>query len=88
MNGEDSLVRVGDALDQIANEVAKLVGQVVADRIGNIDGSRTFRDHRFNHATQKIGFRTTCIFGRELYIIGILARHTYRGYRGFNHLVG
>jgi len=38
------------------DQVAKLVRQVVAYGIGNIDRSRTFGDHRLDHATQKIGF--------------------------------
>ena len=51
----DRLVGVGDALAQLADELAVQPGIGVADGVRDVDGGRAFGDHGLEHAAQEVG---------------------------------
>ena len=63
MDREDRPIGVGDALDQLVDQVAELGRYAVPDRIRNVDRGRAGIDHRLEDAAEEILFRTTGVLG-------------------------
>ena len=84
----DRLVAVGDALAQVADEVAEQLGHRVADGVGDVDRGRTFVDHGLEHAAQEVGVGAVAVLGRELDVVAQVAREAHRQLRLLEHLLG
>ena len=68
MNRKHSLVGIGNALNDLADHFAKLVGDGVPHCVRNIDGSRARINGRFDNPAEEIYFRTACILAGKLHI--------------------
>ncbi len=88
VNGKNRLVTIGNPFDQTPDERAELLGNVIADGIGNVDGASARLDHGLHDATQEVRFRTPGIFRRKLHIIRILTGMTHGPYGLLHYLVG
>ena len=88
MHGPDSLVAVGHALAQIANEFTIQLGNRIAHGIGHIDGGGAFVDHRLDHAAQEVGLAAVAVFGAELDVLDQITAKAHRLLGLFQHLLG
>jgi hypothetical protein len=77
MHRPDHLVGIRDAFAQLVNPIRILLGHVVADRIRNVDGRRTFLDHRFDDAAKKVDFGTSGILAGKLDVGDAVARKAH-----------
>ena len=75
MRRKHRAVGIGNPLAQVFDERAELPRQRVANGVGNVDGRRPGFDGGFDDAAQKILVRAPGVFGRELDIVGVIARH-------------
>ena len=73
VRAEDRLVGVRDALADVREELADLVGHGVADRVGQVDRRRAGGDHRLDDPAQEVAIAARRILGRKLHIVGELA---------------
>src|SRR5215831_12197308 len=82
------LVGVRYALAQTPDQRPELLGHGVADSIGNVDGLRSLADHGLENAAQEVELGSPGVLGRELDIVGELAREAHGVDRLGVHLVG
>jgi hypothetical protein len=73
----DGLVGIGNALAQVADELAVELGDGVAHRVGDVDGGGAFGDHRFQHTAQEVGVRPVAVLGRKLDVAAQVARKAH-----------
>ena len=78
VRAENRAVGVRDAPDHHPEERPDLVRRRVADRIGQVHGRCAFLDDRFDDPAQKVHVTASRVLGRELDIVGVLARTTHR----------
>ena len=88
MHRPDGLVRVRDALAQRRDQHTELPGHRVTDGIRNVDRRGARADRRLDQTAEEIGFRAAGVLGRELDIVGILARPFHRLHRLLENLLG
>ena len=88
MHRPDRLVGVGNALAQVADELAVQLGDRVAHGVGDVDRGRAFGDHRLEHAAQEVGVGAVAVLGRELDVAAQVAREAHRQPGLLEHLVG
>lgn len=69
VGGPDDLVRVLGVLAQVLDHGAVLLGHVVSDRVGNVEGRGTGFDDGAEDLAQKVLIRASCVLGRELDIV-------------------
>jgi hypothetical protein len=82
------LVAVGDALAQVADELAVQLGHRVAHGVGDVERGGAFGDHGFQHAAQEVGVGPVAVLGRELDVGAQVARKAHRQLGLLEHLVG
>ena len=87
MHREDRLVGVRDTLAQGSDEATKLIRDVVAHRVRNIDGTGAGIDDRLEHATEEVDLGASGILGRELHIVGVTPRPLNGMHRLREHLI-
>ena len=69
MNADDRFADVGDPFDQRADDFSVLIGNRIADGVGNIDDGGSFRDDSFQNLTEIFDVATRPILGREFYVL-------------------
>ena len=87
VRGPDRLVRVRDAPEQFAEERAPAIRHAVADRVGHVDRARARRDRRLEDAAEEVHVRAHRVLGRELDVVGVLARELDGAHGGLEHLL-
>ena len=70
MDADDRLVDVRRVLHDILDQVGKLIGNGIADRVGQVDRGRTGRDGGFEDFTEKIAVAAGAVFRRKLHVVG------------------
>ena len=88
MHGPDGLVAVGNALAQVANELAIELGNRVAHGVGHVDGGCTLLDDGLDHARQKIGFAAIAVLRAEFDVFDEIAPEAHRLLGLLQHLLG
>ena len=78
MHRPNSPARIGHPLAQRCDQLAELPRHGIANGIGNVYRGCAGGNHRLQQTAQEVGFRTACILGRELDIVGVLARPLHR----------
>jgi len=84
---EHRLVAVRNALDQLADGVTELLGNGVADGVGNIDGAGAGIDDLLDNPAEKIDFRAAGILAGEFNIGTQVAGVFHCLHRRFDHFV-
>ena len=74
MRAEDRFVGVGDARHDFFKELARVVRDAEADRVGQVDRRRPVRDRGFDDAAEEVAVAARGIFRRKLDIVGELPR--------------
>jgi hypothetical protein len=77
MHRPDHLVGIGNPFAQLVNALRILFGNVVANRVRNVDGGRTFLDHRFDDPAQEIELRAAGVFAGKLDVGDSVARKAH-----------
>ena len=70
----DSTARVADALADGGEHALDVVGQRVADRVGQVDRGRAGVDRRLGDLAQEVQVAARRVLGRELDVVAIGAR--------------
>ena len=66
------LVRIRNALAQLADQSAEMLGQRVADGVGHVDRRRAGRDHLLEDAAQEIDVGAAGVFGGKFNVVACI----------------
>ena len=72
MHGDDDVVGPGHVLEDPGDEVRELIGDRIADGIGDVDRGRAGLDHLAQHAADEIDVRAGRVHRRELDVARVL----------------
>ena len=69
MDRQDGEIDVGNAVDQHLDQRSILVGNGVADRVGDVDRARAGLDRRFDRAAEEIMIGARSVLGRPFHVV-------------------
>ena len=85
VHGDARLVDVRHVLLDLADEVAELLRDRVADGVGDVDGRRPGVDAFGEHAVDVRGLRARRVHRRELHVVAVLLRPSHHRPRHLQH---
>ena len=87
MDRKNGFIGVRHPFDQAADGVGELLGNVVADGVGDIDGARARLDHRLGDPAQEVEFGATGVLGGEFHVVGPAPGAAHGFDRPLQHLI-
>jgi hypothetical protein len=82
MRAEDGAAGIGDAPDDVGEELAQFIRRRIPDRVRQIDRRAAGVDHRLDDAAQEIAIAARRVLRRKLHIVGERARELDGADRG------